>query len=509
MAILIVLQNSGLAAEIGNRLRRDAHVAKVCPSVCGSEFLKEFPDASLIITDLAPPVLKLLPVGGTRLLNGSIPVLLLASPGHCSAFTKMLRAGTDRCLALEWGMDIFDAVSAAVRSMAVPQPAGTEAASEPVCSIRGQEKRIAADSAHEHRADRFTRRVMSRQVRFVSNIAHDLRTPLTAISEFAELMQSGLSGDMNEQQRRYVGIIERCCGEAARMVYDLLDGARLQTGHIHPHRQAIDLGSVFTDVLDSLEPAIRQSGIVLKTETAGELPRLFADRDMLGRIIGNLISNAIKFSPPSSTVTVRAERFSVSLARISVIDSGSGIASQDLRRIFHRFEQGSNPGRRGVGLGLAIVRELVKLHGGRVTVESTPGRGSRFHFTLPLFLPTAIVRRQLASQSENRNGPATAWSITVHDAAKYDAIHRLMSASVRSRDLILPEDSRRYLLVITHSKQPERYMERLRQQISVCGGSVSVTKLSEVELPSWLAAVALRSTGPAVPASPVSIQRAG
>jgi hypothetical protein len=371
-------------------------------------------------------------------------------------------------------------------------------ASEPV---ERRNKRISADRPHEHRGDRFARRVMNRQVRFVSDIAHDLRTPLTAIGEFAELMQSGLSGDMTEQQRRYVGIIERCCGEAARMVYDLLDGARLQSGHIHPYRQAIELRGVFGDVIESLEPASRQNEASLNAQCPDEMPRVFADRDMLGRIIGNLISNAIKFSPPNSPIMLQAERFSVSLARISVIDRGNGIASRDLRRIFHRFDQGSSPGPRGVGLGLSIVRELVKLHGGRVTVESTPGRGSRFQFTLPLFLPIALVRRQLANSSK-KNGPATAWTFTIQDATKYDAIHRLITATTRARDLVLPDDSRRHLLFVTHSKQSDRLVERILQQIASCSVTVpAATRLCESEITGWLTMVSSGNIPPGIPSN--------
>jgi signal transduction histidine kinase len=505
MAILVVLQNPGLASEIGTNLRRDELVVKSCPSVTGPEFLKDFPEAELVITDLAPTVIRYLSVAGRRLLSGTTPLLVLASRGHCASFMTMLRVGQDRCLPADTGPEGLELIRQTVKEMTRVTKADI------VSDIREAErstKRVSADRPHEHGVDRFARKTMNRQVRFVSDIAHDLRTPLTAIGEFAELMQSGLSGDMNEQQRRYVGIIERCCGEAARMVYDLLDGSRLQTGHIHPHRQATDLRGVFTEVLESLEPAIRHSGVALNTEIHDGLPRVFADRDMLGRIIGNLVSNAIKFSPPSSTVTLRSERFSVSLARVSVIDSGSGISSADLRRIFHRFEQGSNHAQHGVGLGLAIVRELVKLHGGRVTVESTPGRGSRFHFTVPLFLPMAILRRHLATQSNDLGSAATAWAFTFQDSTKYDAIHRLITASVRARDLVLPEDARRHLLLVTQSKQPDRLIERMQQQIASYGGCVPVaTRLDEAALPSWLANIANGANLPAGPAH--SAQLAG
>ena len=487
MAILIVLHNHELATEIGTILRCGGRQSKVCPSVTGPEFLKEFPQAELIVTDLAPPVLSFLSVGGENLLRGSKPILQIASRGHCASFTSMLPAGRGRCVALEPGLEFFQRVREAaaellgeVSGQSSPDPTDSNAAS-PL-----PDKRVTADSPHEHRSDRFTRKAIDRQVQLVSDIAHDLRTPLTAIGEFAQLMRTGISGEMNDQQRRYVGIIERRCDEATRMVYDLLDGAKIQSGRMHPHRQAVELRDVLADVQESLEPVFRQSSIQLATETLDGLPRVFADRDMLGRIVANLVSNAVKFSPPQATVTIRAERQSVAMARVSVIDCGSGISSEDLRRIFRRFERGTNHVQEGVGLGLAIVRELVRLHGGRVSVESTLGKGSRFHFTIPLYLPAAIIRKYFSQLPSTEVRAATSWEFIVPDAAKYDAIHRLITSTVRSQDLVVAEDGRRRILLVTHSKNPDRLLDGLRRQISAHGGSVpAIVRLGTDEARHW------------------------
>jgi hypothetical protein len=270
------------------------------------------------------------------------------------------------------------------------------------------------------------------------------------------------------------------------MVYDLLDGAKLQSGRMHPHRQAVELRDVLADVQESLEPVLRQGNITLATDMHDGLPRVFADRDMLGRIVANLVSNAVKFSAPQATVTIRAERQSVSMARVSVIDSGTGINAKDLRRIFRRFERGTNHVRDGVGLGLAIVRELVRLHGGRVSVESTLGKGSQFHFTIPLHLPAAIIRRFFSQPTQTLLRQVTCWAFACSDPTKYDAIHRLITSTVRSRDLVLPEDGRRHILLVTHSKRPERLLDGLRQQISAHGVSVpTIMRLGIEDARRW------------------------
>ena len=346
------------------------------------------------------------------------------------------------------------------------------------------------DQAHRPGAAHRSRRTLSRHDRFVSNIAHDLRTPLTAIYEFARIMATGLSGEMTERQRQYVGIIERRCQDAARMVDDLLDGAKLQSGRIHPHRQAIDLGQVLADVRESLEPAIQHSGVGFSVKVAEGLPPVFADRDMLSRIVSNLISNALKFSPAGGTVSVRAGRQSVSLARVSVTDTGSGIASEEMRRIFRPFEQGSNRAPGGVGLGLSIVRELVRLHGGRVTAESTPGKGSRFQFTLPLFIPAAIVRKYLANPAQGETASITAWAFTCPEPERYDPIHRLMSSVVAAGDLVLPDNGILRLVLFTQSKNAGRLIDQLTRRIQSLSVPVpSVQRLTPEDLKRWLGAM--------------------
>ncbi len=503
MAILIVLHNAELAAGLASHLRRSGRNAKAVHSVTGSQFLKEFPQSELLVTDLAPPVLGFLNVAGQNLLHGTKPLIVLASPGHCASFSSMLPPDRARCIAVENDLQLFERIRLVAQGLLEPAVAQPRVQVAKMGCMAA--KRIAADPGHPPRSNRFARKALDRQVQFVSDIAHDLRTPLTAIYEFAHLMRSGISGEINDQQRRYVNIIERRCDEASRMLYDLLDGARLQSGRIHTHRQSIELRDVFADVEECLEPALRHSGIKLSVEVPEGLPRVFADRDMLARIVANLVSNAIKFSSPQSSVVTRAERHSVPLARVSVIDSGSGISPEDLRRIFHRFEQGANRAVHGVGLGLAIVRELVKLHDGRITVQSSVGKGSQFDFTIPFFLPTAIVRRYFAQLVKTQEA-ASIWGFTCADLAKYDAIHRLITSSVRARDLVLPADDQRRILLVTHSRNAERLLERLRHQIASYGAMVpTVCRLTQDDLKDWLGSPQIQHRPFGPPSSPTQL----
>jgi signal transduction histidine kinase len=459
--ILIVVHNPEAASDVASFLSRNGWRSVVCPSVSSPEFLKEFSQAGLLVTDLVPPVLRLLQVNASSLLSGVLPLLILAAPGHCAGFAAMLPSGRGACLPFQHDAQFLRRVEMAARELIDRQ-----AAEPPAVEPAGlPSKRVVADPAHSRRPNRLGK-AMPRPDRLISDIAHDLRTPLAAIGEFAALMESGMAGATTEQQQRYLGAIERRCQEAARMIDNLLDGAKLHSGRIHPHREPLELAAVLAEMRESLAPALRHSGVRMQIDVPDSLPRLFADRDMLGRVVANLVSNAIKFSPPQGVITLCADRHSVATARVSVIDCGDGIAPQDMRRIFRRFEQGSNRVAGGVGLGLSIVRQLVRLHGGRVTAESTPGKGSRFNFTVPLFLPAALLRRHLADAAKQAAAP-TVWLFDCPARERYSAIHRLITATVRARDLVLPEADGRRIVLITAARDPQRLVDRIRQQVQM------------------------------------------
>jgi signal transduction histidine kinase len=497
MAILIAVQNAELAAQIAHTFNGSGQTTKVCPSISSDFFSREFSQAELVVTDVTPPVLAVLPVGGRTLLAAGVPLVVLASAGHIASFTATLPVGSAACVAIEPGTEFGSRLRDAAERLMTSRSVAADLQIGP--------KQVAFDAGHDHRQSPASRRIVDRQIRLLGDIAHDLRTPLAAIMEFAHLMDVGLAGDMTDQQRRYVGIIERRCGDAARLVDNLLDGAKLQSGRVHPHREAVDLADVLRSVQETLEPALKNSGVRLDVELPDDLPRVFADHDMLGRIMGNLASNAIKFSPDNGRVRIHVHRHSVSTAAVSVIDSGAGISARDLRRIFRRFSQGSNA-HHGVGLGLAIVRRLVRLHGGQVTVESAPGKGSCFRFTLPLFLPSAIIRRHLSRVVDSPNVPVSRWAFTGSDTARLSALHRLITATVRSRDLVLRCDERRILLV-TQSRTPQQLVQTIVQQFASRGGAApSVQQLSPAELKRWLDGVAATRIADD---QPNTVQRAG
>lgn len=220
---------------------------------------------------------------------------------------------------------------------------------------------------------------------FVANISHELKTPLTSIRGFAQAILDGTADDP-EELHRAAEVIHVEAERMSRLVADLLDLARLDSGTVDFHRDPIDLLELLEKLVDKFIPMAQeqQTGIKLEAEP---MPVLHGDSDWLSQVFINLIDNGLKFSASGGEVVIRAFQRN-NRACIRVEDSGPGIPQEDLKRIFERFYQvdksRSRAKDRGVGLGLAIAREIVQAHHGEINAYSNPGDGCVFEVDLPL-----------------------------------------------------------------------------------------------------------------------------
>jgi PAS domain S-box-containing protein len=241
------------------------------------------------------------------------------------------------------------------------------------------------DVTHERELDRM-------KTEFVSQVSHELRTPLTAIKGFTDMMLDGDAGDVNEEQAEYLQIVKQNADRLVTLINDLLDVARIESGRIKLKIEPIDLGAIVASVVATLRPLVDGKNQSLSVEIEPGLPLALGDHDRILQVVTNLISNAHKYTPAGGAIRVEATHAG-ELARIAVHDTGIGIAPEDVARLFTRFFRVDSSLTReigGTGLGLSIVKSIVELHGGTVTVESTPGEGSTFAFTLPLAETAAV-----------------------------------------------------------------------------------------------------------------------
>jgi signal transduction histidine kinase len=220
---------------------------------------------------------------------------------------------------------------------------------------------------------------------FLALTTHDLRSPLTVISGVISFFTSGRLGELSPEQKNMVAMMERNAQSLIELVNDLLDASKIESGTMRLDITSINLRGLIDELRETMEPLAREKEIRLDDKLPPDLPLVEADRTKLRRILVNLLSNALKFTPKGGLVQIRAEGLD-GRVRLSVADTGVGIAPEDVARLFDKYEQArsrATRGEKGTGLGLYITKQLVELHGGEITVDSTPGHGSTFSFTLP------------------------------------------------------------------------------------------------------------------------------
>ena len=222
--------------------------------------------------------------------------------------------------------------------------------------------------------------------KFLAGMSHELRTPLNAVIGFSDLMLNGSLGETNDTQRQCLTDILNSGQLLLTLINDVLDLSKVEAGKLDLYPESLDLSEVIDGVMPAVKPQLDTNNLKLIISIEPGLPAVNADRNRLRQIILNLLSNAIKFTPPDGKIVVKAVNKD-NWCHISVIDSGIGIRKEDQKRIFEAFTQLDTPlekRREGTGLGLTITRQFVEMSGGRLRLESEPGKGSNFTFTIPL-----------------------------------------------------------------------------------------------------------------------------
>ena len=212
-------------------------------------------------------------------------------------------------------------------------------------------------------------------------VAHDLRNPLNTVTMAIGLMLENTPVERT-QERRQVEIVRRAADRMNRMIQDLLDVKRMESGRLGIEVQPEDVDVIINDMIEMLRPLAVGSSIALESSVPEGLPPVLADSARIQQVLSNLVGNAVKFTPREGRITVCAEQVGGEI-RFGVIDTGPGIPPEQVPHIFGQFWQASSSDRRGIGLGLAIAKGIVEAHKGTIWVESQVGLGSTFYFTLP------------------------------------------------------------------------------------------------------------------------------
>jgi signal transduction histidine kinase/CheY-like chemotaxis protein len=218
-------------------------------------------------------------------------------------------------------------------------------------------------------------------------VAHDLRNPLSTVTMGSGMLLSSLPEQEHASDLKYVGMIQRAANRMEKLIQDLLDATRLESGKLRIEPRPESLALVLSEALEMHRLAATAEGIELRQDTSNALPPVLIDSARVQQVLSNLLGNALKFTPPGGEITVRARHHGERMCVVSISDTGPGIPPEQLQHIFGRFWQAQRNDRRGIGLGLAIAKGIVEAHGGEIWADSHLGSGSDFCFTLPYAAP--------------------------------------------------------------------------------------------------------------------------
>ena len=236
-----------------------------------------------------------------------------------------------------------------------------------------QEKSQQLEVANKHKSE------------FLASMSHELRTPLNAIIGFSEVLQERMFGDLNEKQDEYLRDIHSSGKHLLSLINDILDLSKIEAGRMDLELSSFDLTEALANSLTLIRERATRNGIELELNCNGEIGQWTADERKFKQIMLNLLSNAVKFTPAGGKISVNAQRYD-SRVQISVADTGVGIKPEEQALVFEEFRQAGTDHLKkaeGTGLGLALTKRFIELHGGEITLHSEPGKGSTFTFTLP------------------------------------------------------------------------------------------------------------------------------
>ncbi len=380
-------------------------------------------------------------------------------------------------------------------------------------------ERLKAEILERQRIDRL-------KDEFISTVSHELRTPLTIVKGAIDNLKDGVVGPLSEKQTRIVDIAHNNANRLVRIINDLLDLSRLESGKISPHKSQIPTLPLLQEVIQNFHLRTEDKKIELKLETYTEhIPDLYADPDMVMQVFNNLMDNALRFSKKSITLKVRepspAEESLKNLEQeagylhpssplnpkaetpsyleFEIIDDGPGIPTAHLGDLFNKFVQLNRPmggsGYKGTGLGLAICKEIVKKHGGTIWAESLENIKTSFHFLLPQFNSQTQFWDVLNSQiteAKNKKNPLVLAALSI---TNYDALAKQLTPSklvqtvqvleeqiknnlYRKTDLVFQYNQDLFFILLPHTnqKQVELILKRLGNNAEI---SMAPTSLDQ------------------------------
>ncbi|MFH1776460.1 MAG: ATP-binding protein [Candidatus Omnitrophota bacterium] len=310
---------------------------------------------------------------------------------------------------------------------------------------------------------------------FVSMVSHELRTPLAAMKEGVSLVADGSAGSLTPLQKKLLGITASNIDRLARLINELLDLSKIESGKIEMKFQETQIEKLIKSSIEIMQPHARSENIELKVQLEDNLPAIVVDIDRILQVLSNLINNAIKFTPPQGIITVCVQDRDTEFIEVAVEDTGVGISREDVAKLFQKFQQLDNAGAvrkpGGTGLGLAISKNIIIAHGGKMDVISEPKKGSRFFFTLPKYTEVINAYKYLDKRIEFAEKNVTSIALIIMELAKpADAaavVEQLKHIARRPNDKIEYLGGKNIMIVLDVDKNGAQFVaNRIKEKIN-------------------------------------------
>ena len=327
-------------------------------------------------------------VGGLRTkldLNTVLLAALAAFSLLLSALVGWLYVGRGIATRLTRLADSMDAIAAGNFAAPIPASRGGDEIATMAQALHYFRDRTAAQRELERSAMQTADAANKAKTEFLANMSHELRTPLNSIIGFSEVLRERMFGELNAKQAEYIQDIHSSGQHLLSLINDILDLSKIEAGRMELSLAQFDMGSLLDDALMLVQERAQRQGLRLERDVGDDIGEWVADPRKVKQVVINLLTNAVKFTPTGGRISLRARMVDAGV-EIAVADTGVGIAPQEQALVFEEFRQASGDYLRkteGTGLGLALSKRFVELHGGTISVQSALGQGSTFTFTLP------------------------------------------------------------------------------------------------------------------------------
>ncbi len=338
-------------------------------------------DANYCVLDLNPAAAEVLgwPVHDA-IGHGCAEIL------RCKNLNRMELCGTSSC---PLARVLYEKKALANEDLILgTQPEHTREVSASVTSVDVESGQHVVFTARDVSALKVANQVRSN---FVSMVSHELRTPLNSVHGFIDLLLHNHMGALTPEQHTYLGYTQEGVNQLISIVEDILFMTRSDLGQFAIKQQEVPFHTLVRQVVGSLQPQAQKAEVAIVQDIPSMSPSLYIDPQKIIQVLSNLITNAIKFTPPGGTITVRSRPYDATSAMISVADTGYGIPYEDQQHVFERFYQSNHTQQSkmgGYGLGLSIAKLIVEQHGGTIGFDTIPNEGTTFYFTMPIYVKT-------------------------------------------------------------------------------------------------------------------------